>query len=205
LAEFHLHPEWRGKGLFSGLEGFSHVWLLSFFHQNKNTRRAGKVHPPRLLGEAVGTLASRSPHRPNPVGLTLARLESVDGDRLLLSGVDLVDQTPILDIKPYLPEADRPETFTSGWAGRLAPVHIECRFSPEALTDVESLLRQGRIADRERFMSLVDEVLRLDPRPLAYRQRVNERFAIVLGGMDVHARFHENVFTVIAVIPFSST
>ena len=127
-AEFDLAPEWRGKGMFSGLEGFSHVWLVSVFHQNKNLRQAGKIHPPRLLGESVGVLASRSPHRPNALGLTLARLERVDVDKIYLSGVDLVDQTPIVDIKPYLAEADRPAEFTSGWAGRLAPNDIRCAF-----------------------------------------------------------------------------
>src|SRR5262245_61416986 len=70
-AEFVLSPQWRGKGMFAGLDGFSHLWLLSLFHQNKNIRRAGKIHPPRLLGRAIGIFASRSPHRPNPIGLTL--------------------------------------------------------------------------------------------------------------------------------------
>src|SRR6185312_13595123 len=123
-AEFELKPEWRGKGLFSGLEGFSHVWLVSYFHRNKNTRKAGKVHPPRLLGESVGVLASRSPHRPNSLGLTLAKVEKIEGDRLHLSGVDLIDQTPILDIKPYLAEADRPAEFASGWAASLKQPEI---------------------------------------------------------------------------------
>lgn len=204
-AEFVLNPEWRGKGLFSGLEGFSHVWLLSVFHENKNTRKAGKIHPPRLLGEAVGVLASRSPHRPNPIGLTLARLERVEGDRIFLSGVDLIDSTPILDIKPYLAEADRPSEYSSGWAGNLAPLDVSCVFAPEALVEIENLHRSGQIDERERFMKLVSEVLCLDPRPLAYRQRVNERFAIVLAGMDVHARFHENLFTVISVTPFAGS
>ncbi len=201
-AHFHLAPEWRGMGLFDGLEGFSHAWLLSHFHQNKNTRRAGKVHPPRLEGEAVGILASRSPHRPNSIGLTLARIERVDGDHLELSGVDLIDQTPILDIKPYLAEADRPATFASGWAERLQSAPMLCEFSQEADRDIDGLCGSGQVKDRERFVNLVREVLVLDPRPLAYRRRINERFAIVLGGMDVHARFNDGVFTVVQVAPF---
>lgn len=201
-AEFLLIPEWRGKGLFEGLAGFSHVWLLSYFHQNKHTRPAGKVHPPRLQGTTVGVLASRSPHRPNSIGLTLAKIEKVEGDGLWLSGVDLVDKTPILDIKPYLGEADRPEAYKNGWAGELPPTDMRCDFSAEFFTDLEKLERAGRVAERERFLNLVREVLRLDPRPLAYRARVNERFAIVLGGLDVHARFNDGVFTVIGVTPF---
>lgn len=197
-AQLELVPEWRGKGMFTGLEGFSHVWLVSVFHHNKNTKQAGKIHPPRLLGETIGVFASRSPHRPNPLGLTLARLEAVEGDCLRLSGVDLIDQTPIVDIKPYLAEADRPENYSSGWTERLEKSEVQCTFTTEAMADLERL----RPKDQRQFVSLIEEVLRLDPRPLAYRARVNERFAIVLDGMDVHARFHESVFTVISIQPF---
>lgn len=102
-----------------GLDQFSHVWLLSVF--DRNARKEGssssselfayrsKVQPPRLGGQTWGVLASRSPHRPCPVGLTLARLHSVQGCTLHLSGVDLVDGTPILDVKPYLPQYDSPQ------------------------------------------------------------------------------------------------
>src|SRR5262249_16291394 len=105
-ASLLLEPVWPHKGLFDELEGFSHAWLISVFHQSKNTNVPSKIHPPRLEGKTVGVLASRSPHRPNNIGLTLARIERVEGDTLHFSGVDLVDGTPILDIKPYLAEAD---------------------------------------------------------------------------------------------------
>ncbi len=198
-----LAPEWRGKGMFSGLEGFSHVWLLSWFNQNKNTKQAGKIHPPRLLGEAIGVFASRSPHRPNAIGLTLARLEKIETDQLLLSGVDLVNNTPILDIKPYLAEADRPAEFTTGWPSRLDASETRCIFSAEAEADLLQLTSNGRIADMPRFMDLIQQVLLLDPRPLAYRARVNERFAIVIAGQDVHARFANETFTVLGIKPFA--
>jgi tRNA-Thr(GGU) m(6)t(6)A37 methyltransferase TsaA len=201
-ATFQLAAAWSQRGTFSGLEGFSHVWLISLFHQNSSTRNPSKVHPPRLLGESVGVLASRSPHRPNPLGLTLAKLERVEGDQLWLSGVDLVDGTPILDIKPYLAEADRPSHFTNGWAGDLQKSEIRCVFSPEAERDLESLCQSGRVAGRADFVALVNEVLALDPRPLSYRHRVNERFAVVLGGLDVHARYLDDTFTVISIQPF---
>lgn len=201
-ATFELAPVWREKGVFIALEGFSHVWLISFFHQNKSLNNPSKVHPPRLLGETVGVFASRSPHRPNSMGLTLAKLERVEGDKLWLSGVDLVDGTPILDIKPYLAEADRPAEFTCGWADALVPSEIHCVFNEDAGRDLDTLCKSGQIESSERFRSLVLEVLSLDPRPLSYRARINERFAIVLGGMDVHARFLDGVFTVISIRPF---
>jgi tRNA-Thr(GGU) m(6)t(6)A37 methyltransferase TsaA len=201
-ATFELEPLWREKGMFDRLEGFSHVWLISVFHQNTSTRSPSKIHPPRLLGESVGVLASRTPHRPNSIGLTLAKLERVEGDKLWLSGVDLVDGTPLLDIKPYLSEADRPEKFTNGWVENLEPLNVQCTFSESADDEIKTLHEQGKIADASRFAALVKEVLLLDPRPLSYRERVNERFAIVLGGMDVYARFLDGVFTVEKIQPY---
>lgn len=204
LAEFALAPEWRGRGMFQGLEGFSHVWLISYFHQNKNTRVSAKIHPPRLEGEKIGVLASRSPHRPNALGLTLARVENLDGDRLILSGVDLVDGTPILDIKPYLAEADRPEVFQTGWPAKIARSNKEVVFTQEALEQLEKISAAGKIADVQRFMNLTCEVFRLDPRPLAYRSRVNECFHVVIGEHDVHARYANDCFSVIGVTPFAA-
>src|SRR4051812_48041463 len=72
-ALVELAPEWRGRGILTGLEGFSHVWVVSFLHLSNTKRLRGKVHPPRLDGGKIGVLASRSPHRPNNIGLTLAR------------------------------------------------------------------------------------------------------------------------------------
>ncbi|RYZ79837.1 MAG: tRNA (N6-threonylcarbamoyladenosine(37)-N6)-methyltransferase TrmO, partial [Proteobacteria bacterium] len=84
-----------------GLEKFSHVWLIFEFHQNKTARYHAKVHPPRLGGESMGVFATRSPHRPNPLGLSLVKLVKIEGDCLFFAGADLVDGTPIFDIKPY--------------------------------------------------------------------------------------------------------
>src|SRR5262245_29924204 len=87
-AHIELAKEWRGRGILSGLEGFSHVWLVSYLHLSDNKRTRGKVHPPRLKGAKVGILGSRSPHRPNNIGLTLARIEKCEGDILELSEID---------------------------------------------------------------------------------------------------------------------
>jgi tRNA-Thr(GGU) m(6)t(6)A37 methyltransferase TsaA len=201
-AEILLAPEWRGRGIFQGLEGFSHVWLISYFHQNKNIRISAKIHPPRLEGEKIGVLASRSPHRPNPIGLTLAKIESFLEDRLILSGIDLVDGTPILDIKPYLAEADRPETFRTGWPSSLATSDKLVEFTEQALEQIQHLHLSGEIPDIEMFISVSKEVFQLDPRPLAYRSRADECFHVVIGALDVHARFFNDCFSVIAVTRF---
>jgi tRNA-Thr(GGU) m(6)t(6)A37 methyltransferase TsaA len=203
-ASLTLERRWRDKGMLDSLQGFSHVWLVSVFHQNRNLNFPSKIHPPRLEGKTVGVLASRSPHRPNPVGLTLAKIERVEGDTLWVSGVDLVEGTPILDIKPYLAEADRPAEYSSGWAERAAETQVPCAFAPEADAQVDELVRAGKITERDRFVNLAKEVLALDPRPLSYRARVDETFAVVLDGVDVHARYAAGAFTVVAVKPFSA-
>jgi len=92
------------------LSEFSHIWLLWVFHQNQETLKSvkAKVAPPRL-GDRVGVFSTRSPHRPANIGLTLVKLESVKGDTVFISGVDMVHGTPVLDIKPYLPMYDNPD------------------------------------------------------------------------------------------------
>ncbi|HMN69834.1 MAG TPA: tRNA (N6-threonylcarbamoyladenosine(37)-N6)-methyltransferase TrmO, partial [Bdellovibrionales bacterium] len=164
-ARIELAAEWKGRGILTGLEGFSHVWLVSHLHLSVRTRQRGKIHPPRLDGAKIGVLASRSPHRPNNIGLTLARVVLCEGDRLELSEVDLVDGTPILDIKPYVAEADRPSEYRGGWTETVRPRFRECDFSEDADRDIESLVARGKITDPTRLRSLIREMLTHDPRP----------------------------------------
>ncbi|KAM8962132.1 tRNA (adenine(37)-N6)-methyltransferase [Pelodytes ibericus] len=96
-----------------GLEEFSHVWILFVFHKNGRLSCKAKVQPPRLNGSKTGVFATRSPHRPNAIGLTLARLEKVEGGTLYLSGIDMIQGTPVLDIKPYISDYDSPKAAVS--------------------------------------------------------------------------------------------
>ncbi|XP_026060199.1 tRNA (adenine(37)-N6)-methyltransferase [Carassius auratus] len=93
-----------------GLEQYSHIWIIFLFHKNGQMSYKAKVKPPRLNGQRVGVYSTRSPHRPNALGLTLAKLEGITGDTLHLSGVDIIAGTPVLDIKPYIPDYDSPKT-----------------------------------------------------------------------------------------------
>ncbi|KAK2817161.1 hypothetical protein Q5P01_025352 [Channa striata] len=93
-----------------GLEQYSHVWIIFLFHKNGHLIYKAKVKPPRLNGQRVGVYSTRSPHRPNALGLTLAKLDKIVGDRIYLSDIDMIDGTPVLDIKPYIPEYDSPHT-----------------------------------------------------------------------------------------------
>ncbi|XP_060055103.1 tRNA (adenine(37)-N6)-methyltransferase isoform X2 [Erinaceus europaeus] len=95
-----------------GLEQFSHIWVLFVFHKNGHLSCKAKVQPPRLNGAKVGVFATRSPHRPSAIGLTLAKLEKVEGGAVYLSGIDMIHGTPILDIKPYIADYDSPQNLT---------------------------------------------------------------------------------------------
>lgn len=90
-----------------GLEEFSHIWLIYHFHKNEPHTKA-KISPPRLEGEKVGVFCTRSPHRPNPIGISLVQLEKVEGSSIFFLGTDMVNDTPVLDIKPYIPQYDNP-------------------------------------------------------------------------------------------------
>ncbi|XP_022455958.1 tRNA (adenine(37)-N6)-methyltransferase isoform X1 [Delphinapterus leucas] len=94
-----------------GLEQFSHVWILFVFHKNGHLSCKAKVQPPRLNGVKTGVFSTRSPHRPNAIGLTLAKLEKVEGGAIYLSGIDMIHGTPVLDIKPYIADYDSPQNL----------------------------------------------------------------------------------------------
>ncbi|KAM5194607.1 tRNA (adenine(37)-N6)-methyltransferase isoform 2-T2 [Mantella aurantiaca] len=95
------------------LQQFSHVWILFIFHKNGRLSSKAKVQPPRLNGAKTGVFSTRSPHRPNAIGLTLAKLDKVEGGTLYLSGIDMIQGTPVIDIKPYIAEYDSPRPMHS--------------------------------------------------------------------------------------------
>lgn len=141
-----------------GLDEFSHVWLLFLFDQNTpgSTPKA-KVYPPRLGGTPTGLFATRSPHRPNPIGLTLCRLDGVKGSRLSLSGVDLVDGTCILDVKPFIPRYDAPmgDIELPSWAAERDKDDLGVLFSERADKELGDIIAAGI---KPSMMSSWDEV-----------------------------------------------
>ncbi len=160
-----LRPGLNLFGSLEGLEGFSHAWLIFIFHENSNKAVRAKVHPPRMEGEKIGLFATRTPHRPNPIGLSAVKIEKVENDTVYFSGVDLVNGTPILDLKPYLPSADSIPDATSGWTQSRTERGLDVNFSSRATDDLKAL-----VGDRApRFMSAIRELLELDPRPVFYR------------------------------------
>jgi len=136
-ATLTIAKEFLPEHSLNGLGRFSHVWLISYFHLNTNKTVRPKIHPPRLKGESVGLFASRSPHRPSPIGLSLARLVKVDGATVHLAGIDLVDGTPILDLKPYIPEWDSVPHATAGWTKDAPFPTLNVGFSHSAADDIK--------------------------------------------------------------------
>jgi tRNA-Thr(GGU) m(6)t(6)A37 methyltransferase TsaA len=151
------------------LEGFSHLWLIFVFHEHGSRNWKPSIRPPRLGGaRKVGVLASRSPHRPNPIGLSVVALEKIDidakgGPEIHVRGIDILDGTPILDLKPYIPFADSVPNALAGWAAE--PIaRTEVILSPEAEAAIEA--REGY----PQLRTLIIEMLELDPRP-AFQSR----------------------------------
>ena len=165
--------------MLKGLDAFSHVWLVWRFHAVPDGQWKPMVRPPRLGGnKRVGVFASRSPFRPNPIGLSVVKLDAIEGNRIMVSGVDLMDATPILDIKPYVPYSDCIPEATQGFAkGAPAPC-LHVAFSANA----ESQLQQHENA--EELRQLIIGLLQIDPRP-AYKQHQDGEYGFRLHDFDL--------------------
>lgn len=212
-ARLKLRADLQAEQSLQGLEGFSHVWLIWIFHENRTARFHAKVHPPRLGGESIGLFATRTPHRPNNIGLSLVQLVGIEDGILLLGGIDLMDGTPVLDIKPYLPELESVPDARAGWMPSAAKPAVEVTFTPEAEQALEewttAFRRGGRASEAERLRGLIVETIRHDPRPLFYRgdeeapaeEQKKARHAFRLFEGDVHFRMtapaRAEVFTIL--------
>ncbi|MBK5012393.1 tRNA (N6-threonylcarbamoyladenosine(37)-N6)-methyltransferase TrmO [Pseudomonas sp. S60] len=189
-----LLPPFDQGDAVDGLEQVSHVWLLFLFHQALEEKPRLKVRPPRLGGnKSMGVFATRATHRPNGIGQSVVRLEGVEPGRLLLSGIDLLDGTPVLDIKPYVPYADTVADARNQMASQ-PPVAIAVQWGDAALAQArEHTLRLGQpVAD------LIEQCLAQDPRP-AYQVPTPERVYGVKF-WDVQVRWHYPQAQVIRVL-----
>jgi len=193
-----FEPAYRSPDAVRGLDGFSHVWLIFLFHQAVRENWKPTVRPPRLGGnEKVGVFASRAPFRPNPIGLSVVRLDSIDFSHpdspiLHLRGVDLVDGTPILDIKPYIPYADSIPDATSGFAPT-APNLLKVQWHPELnLSKLEPATQQ-----------LIENTLAVDPRP-AYQKGNSENsrtYGCQICGYNIRWSVTENTLLIVSFDP----
>ncbi|GLR63630.1 tRNA (N6-threonylcarbamoyladenosine(37)-N6)-methyltransferase TrmO [Marinospirillum insulare] len=182
LATLELLPPYNQAAFVDGLDTFSHLWISFIFHQNLEQGWKPKVRPPRLGGnKKVGVFASRSTFRPNGLGLSVVKLEGIDlnsGVKLYLSGADLIDGTPVVDIKPYIPWVDSQPTATSSWADQ-PPEQLAVSFSPKA---EQQLANQ---ANGRQLKQLIAEVLSQNPRP-AYQKIDTQRvYGVKLADLNV--------------------
>ncbi len=177
-----FEPEYRNTEAVRGLEEFSHIWLIWEFSEAVRDTWSPTVRPPRLGGNVrKGVFATRSPFRPNPIGLSSVKLERIEIDPKLgpvihVSGVDLMDDTPIYDIKPYIAYTDSHPEAVSGFASKPAEYLLEVDFPENLLGKVPSSQRESLI-----------EVLAHDPRP-QYQDDPERVYGMVFGGMEVKFR-----------------
>ena len=182
-----FEPEYRNADAIRGLEEFSHIWLIWEFSEALREDWSPTVRPPRLGGNVrKGVFATRSPFRPNPIGLSSVRLESIEidpklGPVLHVSGADLMDGTPIYDIKPYIAYTDSHPDAVCGFASKPAEYLLEVNFPEELLERVPSAIRE----------SLID-VLAHDPRP-QYHDDPERLYGMAFG--DIEVKFKVNGLT----------
>lgn len=182
-----LLPPFDGGEAVAGLEQVSHVWLLFLFHQALEDTPRLKVRPPRLGGnQTLGVFASRATHRPNGIGQSVVKLDKVEAGRLWLSGIDLLDGTPVLDIKPYVPYADCQLDARNGIAAA-PPELIPVEWTPEALA--KARLEGERLG--EPLVALVEQCLAQDPRPAYQKPQPERRYGARLWDVDVRWHYPE--------------
>jgi tRNA (adenine37-N6)-methyltransferase len=178
--------------MLEGLELGSYIWIIFGFHLNQQKKTIVKVHPPRLRGKKMGVLATRSPHRPNPIGLSIARIEDISRNQIEVSGLDLVHQTPIYDIKPYLPEFDRPREKQLRWIKENPFPHLKVRFAPQALSSIPE-------ETRALFQKQIRQILKEDPRPLAYLEKTSHVYWLRYSDWDIGFQIKNTLLTVINI------
>ena len=199
LSRIVFEPGFRNPDALRGLDGFSHIWLIWDFSEFHSDGWSPTVRPPRLGGNTrLGVFATRSPNRPNPIGLSCVKLESIDmegpdGPVITVSGADLMDGTPIFDIKPYLPAFESHPDARDGFVGENPSEPLEVVIPG----DMEAVLRE--VLDETRMQTL-REVLAQDPRP-AYHNDPGREYGLDYAGLDVHFKVDGNTLTVVEKRP----
>ena len=180
-AVLTLLPPFNHPDCVRGLAEFEYIWLQFVFHGNEGEGWAPLVRPPRLGGKKkAGVFATRSPHRPNPIGLSLVKLESISheqGVSLHLTGADLLDGTPVLDIKPYIPFVEAKPEAKSGFVDG-EPIQLPVLWTDQAQRQLSELPNQ------DRFKVMVEQSLAQDPRP-AFHQDDEREYGMLLDGVNV--------------------
>ena len=196
-ASMEMLPPFDRREMVRGLEHFSHIWIHFLFHETLAEGWRTTIRPPWLGGQKrVGVFASRSPHRPNFIGLSVVRLVGIrlEGKKIFLdlAGIDILDQTPVFDIKPYVPYSDRIADATSGYT--MTPEAVaEVIFTEEAHAACAAY-QQDRGRDLQR---LIREILQNDPRPASQRDTERE-YGMLLWDMNIRWQARGEIFLVLS-------
>lgn len=194
LSTIVFESEYRDKNALRGLAGYSHIWLIWGFSEVKAERWSPMVKPPRLGGnKRMGVFATRSPYRPNPIGLSSVKLEGIEkrpnlGTVLIVSGADLMDGTPIYDIKPYLSFTDSHPDAKNGFAGERLSYALKVEIPDELMAMIPQSKRDA-----------LTESLSQDPRP-AYITEPDTPFGFEYAGFDVRFKVNGDTLTVYEII-----
>ncbi|MGN1194425.1 MAG: tRNA (N6-threonylcarbamoyladenosine(37)-N6)-methyltransferase TrmO, partial [Acutalibacteraceae bacterium] len=179
ISDIIFEPEYRDSTALRGLEGFSHIWLIWLFSDSVSDVWSPTVRPPKLGGnKRIGVFATRSPFRPNNLGLSCVKIENIrlstpDVPVISVSGADLIDGTPIFDIKPYIPYSDSKPDALNGFSMNPESNKLDVKFSSSVLNSLPSEILPG-----------LTEALAQDPRP-AYQDDENRIYKMRYSGFDV--------------------
>ena len=193
LGKIVFEKEYRSPEALRGIEGYSHLWLIWEFSEAKREKWSPTVRPPRLGGnKRMGVFATRSPYRPNPIGLSSVKLIGVqhtecEGDVILVSGADILDGTPIYDVKPYLKFTDSHEDAVGGFADGVVDYKISVDFPAQLLEKIES-------CEQKNLITLLEN----DPRP-AYREDSDEEYGMKYSRYEIFFKVNNGVLTVTGV------
>ena len=188
-----FEPDFRFPDAFRGLEDYSHIWLIWGFSENKHSRWTPTVRPPRLGGNTrKGVFATRSPFRPNPVGLSSVKLDKIEftkehGPVLHISGADLMNGTPIFDIKPYLPYVDSHPDALNVFANSIKDYALH-------VTDPHEMLSYVPIEKR----SAIIEILSQDPRP-SYQEDPKRIYGLRFSDYEIKFRVEKNILYILSI------
>lgn len=200
-AVLELLPPYDREEAVRGLDGFSHLWITFVFHGVRQGDWSPTVRPPRLGGnQRLGVFATRSTHRPNPIGLSLVEISGIrrEQGRLLLDvrGADLMDGTPVLDIKPYLPYADARPDARAGFAAAAPDAQMPVVFGPEA-----EAVCTARAADLPQLRRFIEQMLRLDPRPAYQATSEGRVYGTAIFDLDVRWTVADGAVQVLTISP----
>lgn len=190
VGKIVFEPEYRVREALRGIDGYSHLWLLWEFSEARRDGWSPTVRPPRLGGnKRMGVFATRSPYRPNSIGLSSVRLLSVEesadeGPVLIVEGADLLDGTPIYDIKPYLPFTDSHPDAVGGFADEVREYSLKVNFSLQLLDKIPKNKREALIT-----------ILENDPRP-SYKDDGDHEYGMVYSDLDIFFKVEDGTLTV---------